>query len=257
MRRTRRASRPSEFFLSEILAACPELDGHIVELMRSASHVRDFQRLFAALSPIESDEFDAIAADLKIDSLRILILNFAASQLREALKLFAKAAAVPAFTELERLATATAKLRIGRLRSCVREFDAKTGLLYSILKPLRDQTFHYDADAARKWARERMASEEEPKPPVVSVDLDRFVFGPGIDFDEHLFSHHLFWDQGAEGGLLRVQAEVWTLQETFLHVVADLTRALMKRAGVPKSRRLDWCLTHRYGFKRPKFGRLE
>lgn len=250
MKRRSVGSSRSEFFLSEVLAQCPDLDGHIIELMRSASHIRDFQRLFAALGTTDSDDSDEIVADLEKDSLRILALNFAASQLREALKLFSRAAAVPSFVGLASLMPASAQARIERLSECTREFDAKTGLLYSIIRPLRDKTFHYDPTAARVWARERMASEKEPKPPVSSVDLRRFIFGPGMEFDESLYSSHLFWGGGAQVGLLKVQAEVWQLQEIFLQVVADVTAALMKKSGVPRERSFDWFCLYRYGFKK-------
>lgn len=251
-RRKAPAGRASEFLLGELLGGCPDFDGHMIELMRSASHTRDFQRLFAALGTAESDDIDEIAADLENDSLRILILNFAASQLRESLKLFSKVIAVPAFSTLESSLSPRARSRIEGLKVCVREYEMEIGVLYSILKPLRDKTFHYDPRAAKDWARARMVSESEPKPPVSSVDLERLIFGPGIEFDADLYSRHLFWSDGAQEGLLKAQAEVWQLQETFLQIVADLTRELMKKAGVPIQREFGWMLSHRYGFKKPE-----
>ncbi|MHB2027028.1 MAG: hypothetical protein ACYCPQ_10430 [Elusimicrobiota bacterium] len=223
--------------------------------MRSASHIQDFWKLFAALSPPETDDFDEIARDLQNDSLRILVMNFAASQLRESLKLFATFARSTAFDRMLIRWPKKQKEFVRQLNACVSQFDQKTGLLYSILKPLRDKTFHYDPTAAKKWAEQRMKSEREPKPPFVLVDLDAHLFGPGIKYDESMYLQYLFWNERPSESLLKAQIEVWNLQLAFLDFVETLTESLMRESGVPTERKFGWILQYRYGFKRSKIRR--
>lgn len=225
----------------------PDIDGHIVELLRAANHIRDFQRLFASLGVTESEDLEDVAADLENDSIRILVLNFSAAQLREALKAFWKLSAQPSFARLLVKMPKPANSRIEVLRKVLQDFKEQKGLLHSILKPLRDKSFHYDPDAAQSWVRERMGAEREPKPPISFIDFKRRIFGPGIEFDEAIYSQHLFWGEGPHEGLLKAQMELWELQETFLLVAADVADALFKDAGVPKDRAWGWLLEHRYG----------
>lgn len=237
-----------EFFLGEIAWPSDEAKGYIVELMRSVGHIKDFQKLFTSLAAPETDDFDEIAHDLQHDSLRILILNFAASQLRESLKLFSKFSKLKCFPGLREQWSEEQRQNAQHLSDVVSQFDSGSGLLYSILKPLRDKTFHYDPIAAQEWVGQRMEQEHEPKPPISRIDLQVLAFGPGTDYDESIYSKHLFWS-GEAGSLLAAQTEVWRLQVNLLDFVQALTEGLMKKSNVPGGRAFDWPLKYRYGFK--------
>lgn len=243
-----------EFFLSEIAWPSDEAAGYIVELMRSASHIKDFQKLFAALAPPETDDFDDLERDLQQDSLRILVMNFAASQLRESLKLFSDFAKVPGYTQLQETWSEKQKRSAQHLGDCVNQFATGSGLLHSILKPLRDKTFHYKPAAAQEWVRLRMEQERDHKPPVSYVHLGEQSFGPGMAFDESLYSQHLFWKDHEPGGLLAAQTEVWNLQMVFLDFVQALTETLLKNSKIPGGRECTWVLRYRNGFT-PKSGK--
>ena len=96
----RRNMNEYEFFLSEIFRSSDECAGHVIELMRSANHIKSFQKLFVMLVPPNTEDFDEIANDLQNDPLRILVMNFAASQMRESLKLFASFSKLPCYAEV-------------------------------------------------------------------------------------------------------------------------------------------------------------
>jgi hypothetical protein len=239
-----------EFFLGELFQSSDEFSGYIVELMRSAGHVHDFQKLFELLAPADSEDFDEVARDIEDDSLRVLVLNFSASQLRESLKLFSQFSKLSAYSELQKKWPKEQAECARRLMVCVEEFDNRAGLLYSVLKPLRDKTFHYKPEAAREWLRDRLANERQPKPPISLARPAQYYFGPGHDYDEALYSRHLFWGEEHAESLLRAQSEVWSIQREFLRFVRMLTETLLETANISSGRGLDWCLRHRYGFKR-------
>lgn len=236
-----------EFVLSEISWPSEEAAGFIIELMRSAGHIKDFQKLFGALTPPETDDLDELEDDLKNDSLRILAMNFAASQLRESLRLFSDFSKLPSYVQLQEGWSDDQKRNARLLSDCVGQFDTGTGLLRSNLKPLRDMTFHYKPSAAQEWVRLRMEQEKDEKPPASDINLETQRFGPGLDYDESLYSQHLFW--GAAGSLLAVQAEVWNMQAYFLGFVQALTETLLKKSNVAPGREFNWSSKHRYGFK--------
>jgi len=238
-----------EFFLSEISWPSEEAAGYIVELMRSASHIQDFQKLMGALMPPESDDLDELANDFENDSLCILVMNFAASQLRESLKLFSDFSKLPSYLQLQDGWSDEKRQNARFLSECVGQFGTGAGLLSSNLKPLRDMTFHYKPSAAQEWVRLRMEQEKDEKPPVSRVHLWAHSFGPGLEYDESIYSRHLFWGAQTPGALLAAQAEVWTMQGRFLDFVQALTKTLLKKSNVPSGREFNWIGEHRYGFK--------
>lgn len=240
-----------EFFLSELFTGSePEL-GYITELMRAAGHMKEVQKiLFMISTPDSIDEDVAMKHDVEFESLRILIFNISAAQLREALKLFHNFSKLPFYAELKNDFNKKDVKTITILETYTNEFDEKKGLLYTILKPLRDMVFHYDPNKANEWCRNLIYCEKDERPRSHNISLDKFVFGPGLEYDSDLFSKYLFWgNQGAES-LMKVQMEIWQIHEDFLNFVGVMSEVLMKRAKIPPNRPFDWNMKYRYGYKR-------
>jgi hypothetical protein len=242
-----------EFFLSELFKGDePEL-GYIIELMRAAGHIHEIQKLlFFVSTPDSPDEDETLEYEVELESLRVFLFNVTAAQLREALKLFHKFTKLPFYGELKDDFNEEQKITVSALENYVNEFEHKKGLLYNILKPLRDKVFHYDEKEATEWGKRIIADEKHEKPRVHSISMDKFEFGPGLEYDNDLFSKYLFWGGGeqARDSLMKAQIEIWKIHKYFLDFVKIMSEILMKRAKIHSDRPFGWILKYRYGFKR-------
>ena len=240
-----------EFFFSELFSGDePEL-GYIVELMRIAGHIKEFQRILSSFStPDDLDEFEAAILETELEPLNIFIFNFAAAQLRESLKLFHKFMQLPFYNGLKEDFTEEQNIIAATLENYVNEFSLKKGLLHDTLLPLRNKMFHYDENEALKWAKEAIENEKHEKPNNQTISIDRLEFGPGHQYDNHLFSKYLFWGKQGFDTLLKAQKEIWEINQHLLDFVISMSEILMKRGNIPSDRPFDWFMEYFYGYKK-------
>ncbi|MCZ7380648.1 MAG: hypothetical protein O8C64_03610 [Candidatus Methanoperedens sp.] len=240
-----------EFFLSELFTGSePEL-GYIIELMRAAGHIKEIQNILMMTSPPDSmDEDDAMIYEIEHESLRIFLFNISAAQLRESLLLFHHFRELSFYVELKNDFNDEQKNTAKVLEDYVNEYDHKKGLLYNILRPLRNKVFHYDHKEALEWGKGVIDDEKDEKPRVHYISNQKFEFGPGLEYDSYLFSKYLFWgEQGAES-IMKAQMEIWQIHQHFLDFVRVMSEILMKRAKIPSNRPSDWFMKYRYGYKK-------
>ena len=240
-----------EFFFSELFSG-DELElGYTVELMRIASHIKVFHRILSSFSiPDDLDENEAVMLEIELEPLQIFIFNFAAAQLRESLKLFGKFMKLPFYLELKDDFDNEQKIMVTILENYANEFNEKKGLLYKTLIPLRNKIYHYDAKGASEWVKYVMETEKDEKPNFQTISIDRLDFGPGHQYDNHLFSKYLFWGNQGFDTLLKTQKEIWEINQHLLDFVISITEILMKRGNIPSDRPHDWFMDYFYGYKK-------
>lgn len=240
-----------EFFFSELFSGDePEL-GYIVELMRIAGHIKEFQRILSSFStPDDLDEFEAAILETELEPLNIFIFNFAAAQLRESLKLFAKFMKLPFYIELNDDFNNEQKIMATTLENYVNEFNQKKGLLYETLIPLRNKMYHYNEKEASKWVKNVIEIEKDEKPNFQTISFERLEFGPGLRYDDDIFSKYLFWGNQGFDTLLKAQKEIWEINQHLLDFVISMSEILMKRGNIPSDRPFDWFMEYFYGYKK-------
>lgn len=141
-----------------------------------------------------------------------------------------------------------------QLEVVVNTFKMPGNCIREVLKPLRDIVFHYDNKKATEWAEQRMEDEKGRKPPIMYMDLVKSEFGPGIEYNEHIFSNSLFMHPSARMMFFQNQQITQDLQERYLGFVKALSKYLLKRAKI-KKREFDWFMQYMYGF-RPSEGEM-
>ncbi|MCK4796419.1 MAG: hypothetical protein KAT05_03505 [Spirochaetes bacterium] len=242
-----------EFFLSELFTGSEPEFGYIIELMRASGHITEIQKILFMISPPDSmDEDEVMEYEVEIESLLIFMFNISAAQLREVLLLFHNFRKLSFYAELKNDFNEEQKITAKVLEDYVNEYDDKKGLLYKILRPLRNKVFHYGQKEALEWGKNVMNNEKDEKPGNHYVSLDKFVFGPGLEYDSHLFSKYLFLGEQGVDSLMKAQIEIWQIHQHFLDFVRAMSEVLMKRAKIPSNRPFDWILKYRYGYKREK-----
>ena len=240
-----------EFFLSELFIGSESELGYITELMRAAGHMKEIHKiLFMISKPDSIDEDDAMKHEIEFESLRIFVFNITAAQLREALKLFHEFTKLPFYDELKKNFDKKDVKTITILENYINEYNEKKGLLYTILIPLRNRVFHYDFKKANEWCRNLISNEKDEKPRSHYISIDKFVFGPGLEYDSNLFSKYLFWGVYGAESIMKAQMEIWQIHEYFLNFVGAMSEVLMKRAEIPSNRPFGWIMKYRYGYKR-------
>ena len=246
-----------EFFLSELFTGDEPEIGYIIELMRAAGHIKEIQKILRftsapdSLDEDEAWEYENLEYELGIESLQIFLFNISAAQLREALKLFHNFTKLSFYAELKNDFNEEQNNVASILENYVNEFDNKKGLLYHILIPLRNKVFHYDEKTPIEWVKRVIADEKFEKPRVHSISIDEFEFGPGLEYDDHLFSNYLFWGGGQScDSLMKAIVEIREIHKNFLEFVKAMSEILMIRAELPSDRPFGWELEYRYGFKK-------
>lgn len=240
-----------EFFLSELFTGNESELGYIIELMRAAGHIKEIQKILLMTSPPDSmDEDEAIKYEVELESLRIFLFNVSAAQLREVLLLFHLFRELSFYAELKNDFNEEQKITAKVLEGYVNEYDNKKGLLYNILRPLRNKVFHYDQKEALEWGKRAIDNEKDEKPISHYIANEKFVFGLGLEYDNDLFLKYLFWGMQNAESIMKAQIEIWQIHQHFLNFVGAMSEILMKRAKIPSNRPFDWFMKYRYGYKR-------
>lgn len=237
-----------EFFLSELFEEDDVEVGYIIEMMRAANHIREvIEILFYMGPPEDSDEWEEEVFNAEMESKHILLYNLHASHLREALKLYGKFMKLPFYSELIKSFNLNQKKIANELEKYVNEFDEKKGVLYDVLIPLRNSIFHYDHKEALKWVKDKMDEEKDEKPNHHYISLEKKEFGPGLEYNNELFSKYVF------GRIMDIHLpEIIELNNLFLEYVAAMSEVLLSQAGIPDDRERGWFMKYMYGFKREK-----
>lgn len=237
------------FFLSELKNVEDDDLAMVIELMRSSQHIRDIMRLANRLDQVYSSESEEGELQmLEDESLITLILNISAAQLREALKIFWRFSGTDFFQIMKQELSVSESEIVEELITLNNEFDQKKGFIYEVLKPLRDCIFHYDYKEAVNWVHEMKDAELGKKPPFHSVDLEKYYFGPGEEYDKEVYTNYLFWGSGGLESIMSSQLEVWDLQQKFLEVTKIIVEHLLKREEIP-IREDGWFMEFFYGYK--------
>lgn len=237
------------FFLTELFIGLNDEGGLVTELMRAAGNIVDLRKLTLSISPRKGMSCNQEEEHLlSTESVIIYTLNLNGAQLREALKLFGELTNTKLYQEFKSSLRPSQVKKILPLQDIVDSYKYQGNYIHDVLKPLRDIVFHYDTKKAYDWVISVMEDEKEKKPPISYMHPDHLEFGPGIDYNEHIFSKHLFLPSERKS-IFQNQQIMQDLQLRFLYLVKLLSKYLLKRAKIEK-REDGWYMNYMYGFRR-------
>ncbi|MFT4326481.1 MAG: hypothetical protein ACMXYK_03185 [Candidatus Woesearchaeota archaeon] len=234
------------FFLSECKKTSEEDLAFLIELMRASQHVKDIFKLMTKFDTEGLNEDEEMEFNIENDSLMTLILNVSAAQLREAIKVYFKFSKKSIYTELCKLVED--KKNLEQFHILFKEYDDKKGYIYETLEPIRNSIFHYLPSEALEWVKAAKLEEIQRKPRYFFIDCEKYEFGPGLEYDSHIYAKFLFWGNEGFESLFKSQKRLWELQLAFLNVVKDLVSALLQKEGINKRSRKDM-LRFAHGYK--------
>lgn len=237
------------FFLSELKGIETKDLAFIVELMRCSQHIKDIQKLMLSLNPPnDASEEEEMVFWVEHDSLITMILNISAAQLRESLKLFWKFSETKFFQELMQIVSKEDKITIDSLVHLNEEFKEKKGFIWDVLEPVRNSMFHYLPDKAIPWIDKIKSMESERKPPYQTVDIEKYDFGLGKEYDKDIYSTNLFWGSDGFNSFMKAQKQVWDIQIDFLKGTGIIVEAILKKEKIPK-RKDGWFMEFFHGYR--------
>jgi len=236
------------FFLSELKNISDENLSYLIELMRASQHIKDIQKLIIKMNPKELNEDDEVVYWVENDSLIILVLNISAAQLRESLKLFWKFTETKFFKEIYKVLSKDNKKDIDVLKTLNDEYSQKKGFIWDVLEHVRNSMFHYLPDKSIFWIKKMKEMELDRKPPYQSVNLERFDFGPGKEYDKEIYSKYLLWGDDEFNTLMKSQKKVFDTQLNFLSSVKNIIEAIIIKEKIPK-RKQGWFMKFFHGYK--------
>lgn len=236
------------FFLSELKSITNNDLSYLIELMRASQHIKDIQKLMIKMNPEGLSEEDEMKYRIENDSMIIMVLNISAAQLREALKVFWKFTETPFFKELYEELSLDNRKHIDELKKINDEYGQKTGFIWDVLEQVRNSMFHYFPDKSILWIAKIKEMELESKPPIQSINLEKFDFSPGMEYDKEIYSKYLFWGENGFESSMKSQKKVWDTQLNFLNSVKNLVEAVLIKENVSK-RKYGWFMKFFHGYK--------
>jgi hypothetical protein len=243
------------FFLSELKKTSDFELALLIELMRASEHIKNFRQLLSYLSPeaSEGDDIDeSVTFDLELEALRTMVLNMLAAQLREALQVFQAFSKTECFASIRTHITSEGLMEVEILEGLNKDFDGQKGLVFEILRPLRNLVFHYHTDKkdnrALEWVKKVKELEAYRKPPYQQLDPQNYDFSSGMDFDRDIYSEHLFHGKEGIGSGFKWQKLVWETQLHFLEATKAIVLGVLKHEGIPPRKR-DWASQYLHGYR--------
>lgn len=246
-------SKEHHFFLSELFEKSSIERGFVIEIFRIAEHNMNLIMMFRSMStPEDLDEDAEIKFEVEMDSPRRFLMLISASFLREQLKLFDNFSKLDFYKTFKQTISGNDLKFLELLEDEAHKFDQGTGFLLDVLIPLRNSIFHYyDANRNKEvesWVDSIMSDEKDIKPRYQTISLNNHKFGPGDEYEEYLFSKHLFIGVGGKPFQLGF-VKIPKIQGAFIELAHLLTKFLIKRNKIPK-RIFGWHMKYIQGFKK-------
>ena len=240
------------FFFSELKSIKESDLALIIELMRASLHIKNIQKLMGLIYPDGLSEEEEFLHQAENEPLQTMILNISAAQLREALKIIWKYSETGYFKAMELDFSSKDKKIVLGLIKLNDEYKEKKGFIFEALAPVRDLMFHYQVTGTKnetvQWIRKMKEMEINRKPPYQSVDLEKYDFWPGLEYERSIYSNYLFWgSEGFETGM-KWQKMVWETQINILKATKAIVEGMLKNEKIPR-RKLDWALQYFHGYK--------
>ncbi len=211
---------------------------YLIELMRAANHIKLICNLLLKMRPKNLKEDSEIIFWADNDPTITWIFNLAASQLREALFLFGNFIKTEFFKKIEKRLTTLEIESINPLIVAAQDYDNNSGILKNTLIPVRNLIFHYqkgkDIEKVVQWIKDVKDWEKERKPPIHSINLEEFEFGPGIEYDQEIFAKNIFWGKEGVDGILEPQKQICELQTAFMFSTRCIISQVLKLEEIPK-----------------------
>lgn len=242
--------RSYQFFLSELKNISDEDLALILELMRASHHIQNIHKLMSKIYPKQNQGDEEDEEEFVDDSLITMVFNISAAQSREALKLFWIFSESAYFQHIRGMFSKDENAVIEKLIFENSEFKEKRGFLYEVLEPVRNLVFHYESgksNEAALWIREQRELEVNKKPPYWSIDLDKYGFFPGGEFDGRVFSKYLFWGSDGFNTGMKSLENIWRLEKSFMEATKIIVQKLVDDSNITK-REVGWFLKYHYGF---------